>query len=163
MAGWKFSIFNRRYIFNPGPFSIAMSVDPGVYPPFSQNVSHILPALEIPATNAQKKGSIYTYTSLKKNSLDTYIKTQGLYQKNKKQKKGPFSRLQIWRTSSGWFFHWKNQHKKKSNQSVDSWALLTNSVQPSPKHLERVVPPCPLKIRKVGRCISLLKTEIVPF
>ena len=27
------------------------------------------------------------------------------------------------------FFHGKNQHKKKSNQSVDSWALLTNSVQ----------------------------------
>ena len=24
-------MFNRKYIFNPGPFSIAMLVDPGVY------------------------------------------------------------------------------------------------------------------------------------
>jgi len=81
-----------------------MSVDPGVYPPFSQNVSHILPALEIPATNAQKKGSIYTYTSLKKNSLDTYIKTRGLYQKNKKQKKAPFPGFKYGALLQGGFF-----------------------------------------------------------
>ena len=30
IAGWNISISNRKYIFNPGPFSIAMVDDPGV-------------------------------------------------------------------------------------------------------------------------------------